>query len=250
MYKVMLVDDEEIVIEGLKKKIDWEGLQLEIAGVAQDGLEALKMIEETTPDILITDVIMPVMDGLKLIETIKAMGKNIKTIILSGHDEFSYAQKALKLGAAEYQLKPISVEELEELLERIITKINEERQEEQVKNKLKKDNIQNSEIVKRHIFTSILEGRADNPEKLTSMIHDINKDYLTNKIVVSVVELDDYSKLFTDTNNKERELTIFSMLNIASEIVESNNKGFSIILDEKRLAAITFYDNRWSTQQI
>ena len=250
MYKVMLVDDEEIVIEGLKKKIDWNGLQLEIAGVAQDGLEALKMIEETTPDILITDVIMPVMDGLKLIETIKAMGKSIKTIILSGHDEFSYAQKALKLGAAEYQLKPISVEELEELLERIVTKINEERQEEQVKSKLKNDNIQNSEIVKRHIFTSLLEGRADNPDKLTKMIHDINKDYLLNKIVVSIIEIDDYSKIFIDTNNKERELAIFSMLNITGEIVESNNKGFSIILDEKRLATITFYDSGWSTQQI
>lgn len=250
MYKVMLVDDEEIVTEGLKKKIDWMGLQLEITGIAQDGLEALKMIEETTPDILITDVIMPVMDGLKLIETIKAMGKNIKTIILSGHDEFSYAQKALKLGASEYQLKPISVEELEELLARIVSKLNEERQEEQVKNKLKKDNVQNSEIVKRHILTSILEGRADNPEKLTRMIHDINKDYLTNKIVVSVIELDDYSRIFVDTNSKERELTIFSMLNITSEIVESNNKGFPIILDEKRLAAITFYDSRWSTQQI
>ena len=82
------------------------------------------------------------------------------------------------------------------------------------------------------------------------MIHDINKDYLVDKIVVSVIEIDDYSKIFIDTNNKERELTIFSMLNIASEIVESNNKGFSIILDEKRLAAITFYDRGWSSQQI
>jgi len=250
MYKVMLVDDEEIVTEGLKKKINWEGLQLEISGIAQDGLEALKMIEETTPDILITDVIMPVMDGLKLIETIKAMGKNIKTIILSGHDEFSYAQKALKLGAAEYQLKPISVEELEGLLERIVLEINEERQEEQVKNKLKRDNVQNTEIVKLHIFTSILEGRADNPDKLTRIIYDINKEYLTNKIVVSVIELDDYSKIFIDKNMNERELTIFSMLNITSEIVESNNKGFAIILDEKRLATITFYDSGWSTHQI
>lgn len=250
MYKVMLVDDEEIVIEGLKKKIDWQSLQLEVAGVAQDGLEALKIIEETTPDILITDVIMPVMDGLKLIETIKAMGKNIKTIILSGHDEFSYAQKALKLGASEYQLKPISVEELEELLERIITKINEERQEEQVKSKLKRDNMQNSEIVKRHIFTSIIEGRADKPDKLTRIIHDINREYLISKIVVSVIEIDDYPKLFTGINSKERELAIFSMLNITGEIVESNNKGFVVILDDKRLAAITFYDSGWSIHRI
>lgn len=250
MYKVMLVDDEEIVIEGLKKKIDWEGLQLEVAGIAQDGLEALKIIEETAPDILITDVIMPVMDGLKLIETIKAMGKNIKTIILSGHDEFSYAQKALKLGAAEYQLKPISVEELEELLEKIIINLNEERQEEQLKNKLKKENIQNFEMVKRHIFTNLLEGRADHTEKLKSIISDINKDYLSNKIVVSVIELDDYSQLFDGKSSKERELTIFSMLNITGEIVESNNMGFSVILDEKRLAIITFYDSGWSGSRI
>ncbi len=139
---------------------------------------------------------------------------------------------------------------MEELLERIVAKISEERQEELVKNKLKRDSIQNSEIVKRHIFTSIIEGRADHPEKLTGIIHDINKEYLTNKIVVSVIEMDDYSKLFLDAGNKERELAIFSMLNITSEIIESNNKGFAIILDEKRLAVITFYDSKWSAQQI
>jgi len=95
MYKVVLVDDEEIVLEGLKKKINWERLRLQVVGGASNGLEALKIIEETNPDILITDVIMPVMNGLKLMETLKETNRDIKTVILADMMNLNTLKKLL-----------------------------------------------------------------------------------------------------------------------------------------------------------
>lgn len=250
MYKVVLVDDEDIVIEGLKKKINWKSLQLEVVGIANDGLEALKTIEKTNPDILITDVIMPIMDGLKLIETIKEMGKDIKTIILSGHDEFAYAQRAIKLQAAEYQLKPISITDMESVLEKITSALDAESREAQTKSKLKRENKDNSEMLKQHLFSSILSGKVENSIQLISKIEDLNKEYLDSKIVVTVAEIDNHQLIFEDKNEKEKELIVFSVLNIINEIVESNNPGFAMRLDECRIAILTFYSTDWNSSRI
>ena len=243
MYKVVLVDDEEIVLEGLKKKINWERLRLQVVGGASNGLEALKIIEETNPDILITDVIMPVMNGLKLIETLKETNRDIKTVILSGYDEFEYAQKAVKLGAAEYQLKPVSVEEIEAVLERIIKDLDNEKMEEKEKHRLKMEKEQNSEMLIRHIFTSILESRADNYQSLIKKVEEIDSRYLHCNLVAAVLEVDDYSQIVDYDNDKEKELVIFSVLNITNEIVSSNNRGFAMRLNEKRLVIILIYNN-------
>jgi len=250
MYKVVLVDDEEIVLEGLKKKINWERLRLQVVGGASNGLEALKIIEETNPDILITDVIMPVMNGLKLMETLKETNRDIKTVILSGYDEFEYAQKAVKLGAAEYQLKPVSVEEIEAVLERIIKDLDNEKMEEKEKHRLKMEKEQNSEMLIRHIFTSILESRADNYQSLIKKVEEIDSRYLHCNLVAAVLEVDDYSQIVGDNNDKEKELVIFSVLNITNEIVSSNNRGFTTRLNEKRLVIIMIYNNEWSRSQI
>jgi len=250
VYKVVLVDDEDIVLEGLKKKINWERLGLEVVGIATDGLEALKTIEKTNPDILITDVIMPIMDGLKLIETLKEMGKDIKAIILSGHDEFAYAQRAVKLQAAEYQLKPISITDMESILEKITNELDAESREAQTKSKLKRDNKDNSEMLKQHLFSGILNDKVENSIQLISKIEDLNKGYLDSKLIVTVAEIDNHKSIFEGIKEKEKELIVFSVLNIINEIVESNNSGFAMRLDERRIAIITFYSIDWNNNRI
>ncbi len=107
MYKVLLVDDEAIVREGLIQKIEINNVPLKVIGQASNGEEALKIIEKNTPDFIITDVKMPVMDGIQLIEYIVRRDLNIVTIIVSGYSDFEYAQQAMQLGAVDYLLKPI-----------------------------------------------------------------------------------------------------------------------------------------------
>ena len=127
MYSVFAVDDEPIVLEGIRSKIDWEGSGFVFVGEATDGEIALSMIQELKPDILITDIKMPFMDGLELSATIKKTQPWIKIIILSGHDEFDYAKKAISIGIEDYLLKPFTSEEVIESLKKVAAQIDKER---------------------------------------------------------------------------------------------------------------------------
>ena len=106
--KVFLVEDEVIIRSGVKKSINWEQEGYEFVGEASDGELAYPMILKEKPDILITDIRMPFMDGLELSRLVKKELPDIKILILSGYDEFEYAKKAIKIGVTEYLLKPIS----------------------------------------------------------------------------------------------------------------------------------------------
>ncbi len=127
MVKLFLCEDEIVMRDGIKKHIDWEKEGIEFAGEASDGELAFPMIMEQKPDILLTDIKMPFMDGLELSELVKKELPDIKIIILSGYDEFAYAQKAVSLGVTEYLLKPISPAKLRESIRTVAEKIEEER---------------------------------------------------------------------------------------------------------------------------
>lgn len=124
MYKVLLVDDERFILEGLKQIIKWEEHGLEIVGEASDGLQALKRIEELNVNILITDLKMPFMDGLELIRQLRLTNKNIRVIILSGFDDFLFVREAAKMGIENYLLKPVNQEELSLTLQNTVEHIN------------------------------------------------------------------------------------------------------------------------------
>lgn len=123
MYKVIIVDDEPLILEGLRHIITYQEFGMEIIGEAAYGDEALTLIGEKKPDILITDIKMPFMDGIELIKTIREKGLNIKCIVLSGYDDFQYVKEAIKLGIENYLLKPISRDELISTLKNAICKI-------------------------------------------------------------------------------------------------------------------------------
>jgi two-component system response regulator YesN len=128
-YKVFLVEDEIVTREGIRDNVDWGSAGFNFCGEAQDGEVALPLIEKTQPDLLITDIKMPFMDGLQLCKIVKEQMPWIKIIILSGHDEFEYAQSAVKLGVSEYLLKPISAAELQSVLQNVATLLDQERKE-------------------------------------------------------------------------------------------------------------------------
>lgn len=127
MHSVFIVDDEIIVREGIREKIDWERTPFTLAGEAGDGEIALSMIQDIKPDILITDIKMPFMDGLELARLVKKIQPWIRIIILSGHDEFEYAKKAISIGVEEYILKPFSSEDLLSSLTKVAQKIDAEK---------------------------------------------------------------------------------------------------------------------------
>lgn len=112
MYRVVIADDESIIRKGLRESVEWDSLGLEISGEAGDGVEALGIIKANKPHILITDISMPEMDGIKLIKEVKNIDLNIKIIILSGFSDYAFLKEAIKLGVESYLLKPIDNDEL------------------------------------------------------------------------------------------------------------------------------------------
>lgn len=128
MVKLLLVEDEEKIRKGIKNVIDWETLGIKIYGEASNGYEALKLASAEPPDIILTDIKMPVMDGLELVERLKKEVPRIKSIIMSGYDDFDYIQRALKLGASDYILKPSGAQEIQDIVEKVKNQILEERE--------------------------------------------------------------------------------------------------------------------------
>lgn len=128
MKKVMIVDDEIGIRENIRSCIDWEKEGFHYCGDAPDGELALPLIQEWAPDILITDIKMPFMNGLELTSIVRTQQPDIKIIIMSGHDEFSYAQEAIRLGVTEYCLKPISAADLIHMLHKVSKQMDEEHQ--------------------------------------------------------------------------------------------------------------------------
>lgn len=129
MKKVMLVDDEILIRENIRACVDWEKEGFIYCGDASDGEVALPLIEKWMPDILITDIKMPFMNGLELSSIVRQKMPDIKIIILSGHDEFHYAQSALRLGVEDYCLKPVSSADLIQLLQGVSERIDRDQRD-------------------------------------------------------------------------------------------------------------------------
>jgi two-component system response regulator YesN len=127
-YKVFLVEDEVVTREGIRDTVDWGAAGYEFCGEASDGELALPLIREQQPETVISDIKMPFMDGLQLCRILREVLPTTKLIILSGHDEFRYAQEAIQIGVTEYLLKPVAPQDLLAALRRVAHQIDEERE--------------------------------------------------------------------------------------------------------------------------
>ena len=127
-YRVFLVEDEIATREGIRDAVDWAAAGYQFCGEAPDGEMALPLIRERRPETVITDIKMPFMDGLQLCRILRETLPFTKIIILSGHDEFRYAQEAIQIGVTEYLLKPVSPRDLVAALRKVARQIDEEHQ--------------------------------------------------------------------------------------------------------------------------
>ena len=117
--KMIIVDDEPIVSQGLAQTIPWEEFGVEIIGIAYNGKQGLELLEQETVDLVLTDISMPEMDGLEMAEHVFHDYPNTKIIMFSGYDEFEYARKAVRLGVEDYLLKPVDLDELIGLVQKV-----------------------------------------------------------------------------------------------------------------------------------
>lgn len=160
-YKVILVDDEAEVIDMIEKKIHWNDLGVEVAGSATNGVKALELVEKLQPDVVLTDIKMPYMDGLELSRRLNREYPNIYIMLCTGFDEFEYAKEAVHLEIKEYMLKPVNATEMSESLTNLKHTLDREREE---KLNVKKLNDYFQEVLPKlqsNFFISLIEGRVE-----------------------------------------------------------------------------------------
>lgn len=245
MYKLILVEDEEDVREGIVQEIDWERYGFEVADTAENGKEAMELIERWVPDVVVTDIKMPFMDGLQLSEWIREWYPTTKVIILTGFDEFEYAQKAIRLQIDEYVLKPFSAQELIDVLVKIKEQIDEET--ESKKNILTlQEHYRQSLPVLREVFLSSLVTRKLPLRQIEEKCQNYQIELAGSAYIVSVISLDKPGEEEPGTGplaeslrfSKDMELKAFAALNVAEEIADKHKLGL-VFLHSGQLAAIT-----------
>lgn len=156
MYTLLLVDDEEEVIEAIVKKVKWEELGFQVTGHANNGFKAMDMLEEMQPDVVMTDIRMPYMDGLELCAHIKAKYPATKILLFTGFDDFEYAKEAVHLEIEEYILKPLNAVEITEVFKRLKEKLDYEISEKRNTDLLKKYYADSLPMLQANLYTTLI----------------------------------------------------------------------------------------------
>ncbi|OUQ21345.1 two-component system response regulator [Lachnoclostridium sp. An14] len=159
MLKVFIVEDETVIREGFRDKIPWEQYGFQLVGDAGDGEVALPLIRKIRPDVLITDIKMPFMDGLSLSEIVKEEFPKTKIIIISGYDDFEYARQAIRAGVDQYLLKPITRQTLRGVLVELREKIEQETEQQDYQDQYQDEMQEFEQFALRRFFEKILDGK-------------------------------------------------------------------------------------------
>ena len=161
MLRVVIADDEERICQLIQALGDWQRLGVEVAGIAQNGPDALEMVRKLTPDILITDIRMPGCDGLKVLQEARSFAPELEVIVISGYAQFDYAQTAIRFGVGEYLLKPINRDALNHSLGKMVQRCHERRRQEEDLVTLRLNHDDDRQQLRTRMIPDLLAGRLD-----------------------------------------------------------------------------------------
>lgn len=183
IYTVLLVDDEEEVIQTISRKIPWTEMGFQILGYALNGVKALEMAEEMQPDVVMTDIRMPYMDGLELSRRLKQEYPTIHILLFTGFDEFEYAKEAIHLELDDYILKPMNARELIQVFTKLKVNLDNERREQKDIENLKQYYLKTFPVVQSEYFSALLDGRPLEPNSRAVLQQVIKKPFF-NVVVI------------------------------------------------------------------
>lgn len=224
MIKVFIVDDEMLVRVGLKMMIDWQSNGIEIIGEASNGREALGKITATNPDIIITDLKMPVMDGVTLIKELKQTGFRGKIIVLSNYNEFELVKEAMKNGASDYLLKvTLNGEDLVKLIHTLSEDLEKQEQKGNVTVGIKIELNENRNLILEKFINDVINKNISRQEIVNKIsIHNMNISF-ENYIIMMVIN--DFCNVVSEFDERDKDLFYFSIYNMAGEVINRRSKG-------------------------
>jgi len=232
MIRILLADDEKHIRKGLAKIIEKLGNDFCISGEAVNGEQALELIVHQCPDIVITDIRMPKLDGIKLVKILEEKYPEIKKVILSGFDEFNYAREALRTGAVDYLLKPVDEEQLLELLTKTAEKIKEEKESRLAEIKLKAKLSQSLPVL-REIFLKelIADGKYQDGMEIGRKLKQYEVNICNESYNIIIVSVDNIKKICGPAGAENAEKLYRSIRNLAEESVSAYSDYCSFMAD-------------------
>ena len=247
MWKLVVADDEPKIRRGIENILNWHEFNIEIVGEAEDGEIALEVIKEKKPDIILLDINMPFLNGLNLLQKLKDINNKSIVIIISGYDDFSYAQKALQFNVFDYILKPVNKKSMEEIITKAVNKLNEMEKENNYLEWINKQLNENMDVLKKTFFSEWLNNKLSDEEVLKEM-EFFNIDFGKN-IGVIVIKLVDKLNIEIIDKKWNTELLEFAIANLLNDKFKESNVKFIFDDDKKNIILVSKIDDmfEWIT---
>ena len=248
MYRILLVDDEILVRDAIKENIDWKSIDCELVGDCENGKQAAEFVKEHPVDIVLTDILMPYMDGMELSHFLHENYPNVVIVIFSGFGEFEYAKKAIQYGVSEYLLKPVTAMELTGVIEKMKKKVDQQRIEKNKMDRLTKTSEKyrkNEQIIRSKNMEALVNCTTDVNQTIQRLA-EMGIDISAAEYRVALFDIDLYSGMYQLDTEKQQEsaLMAFVLFNISDEIVTREEAGIAYQEGSNRVCIL--FQGKWS----
>ncbi|TDF90595.1 response regulator transcription factor [Paenibacillus piri] len=239
MLKVLIVDDHAVSRTDLKTMLDWENCGFYISGEAYNGIHAIQLIKEDVPDIVITDINMPGMNGLGLIEQLEREYPQVRIVVLSAYDDFDYVRQSMKRGAMDYVLKHrLSASVLLDILKTVESSILVFRNERDKQNEMYHELKIRKDSLRQEFIKKLLEGSVSDRDEMLGQLESLDIAMDTENLLVTAAEIDDFRFIEERFSSKEVDVFIQTLLDISNEILSDWEKSIIIHKGREKFAII------------
>ncbi|MBB3125472.1 two-component system response regulator YesN [Paenibacillus rhizosphaerae] len=244
MYKMVIIDDEPTVRSGLSDYLDWSAYGIELSGTADDGDTGLELIERVKPDIVLTDVMMPTMDGISMSREIGERLPETKIVFISGHSDADFLRSALQIHAADYIFKPVKRKELQKVIERVMQDLQTKEKERQLLMDMQVKLMQSMPLLREKFLMSLLRDVVGKPEGLREKLAFLNLELpLESPYLVLVFTIDDSEEVLGGRSEQDKQLLSYSILNVIQELIDHYLKGYAFENRTAEYVGLIFLDD-------
>jgi len=241
VYKLLIADDEARIRRGLRNALNWNELNIEVVGEAEDGEVALEQIQKLNPDLIFLDICMPFLNGLELIERLNKVEPNCIIIIITGHDEFEYMHEALKLKVFDYLLKPVQKDALKDTVNKAKKEISKNKEKKIYLDWTSRQLDQNSEVLKQTFFKNWFNGNFTYEEVLNEL--NFFKFKLNSNVGIVVIKVIERLNYEVYSKDWDRKLLNFALTNVALELMNKFNPEITYIDEDNNIVIISNVSN-------
>ncbi|RTE11226.1 response regulator [Paenibacillus whitsoniae] len=236
--EMCVIDDIASVIEGISKKIDWARHDIRVCGTGLNGEQGLRLVETYRPGIIVTDIRMPIIDGLEFTRRAKEINPDCKIILLTGFNDFEYAQKAVQLGAFDFITKPFSLEQIEQAVLKAKHALDVERVKAVQVQVLEQRVKESMPVLRQEYFNLLIHHRTSNDESTREKWDFLQIQVVPEQLIIMAMDIDHFSERLGKLPVQEVELIRFSLQNIVEETLQAHTRCLVFRETHSRFVAI------------